>query len=76
MARARAPIAEVEEVLERGAQHVHYHDVERLVRDGVVSADVVEGGDARLPTELVDEFALPEKHHMFLMLGRFLLKQQ
>jgi len=61
-----------EEVLERGAQHVHHHDVEGLVWDRIVSADVIKRGHASFASQFMDQLAFPEKHHVLLMLGRLL----
>ena len=66
------PLACLEEILERGAQHVHDHDVEGLIRDGIVSADVVKRGHAGFAPQFVDQLAFPEKHHVLLMLGSLL----
>ena len=48
--------------------------MELLVRYRVVRSNVVQAGHTRFAAELVDQFGLPKKHHVFLVLGCFFLK--
>lgn len=45
--------------------------MEVLVWDRAVSADVVKARDASFASELVNQFGLPEKHHVLLVLCGF-----
>lgn len=46
--------------------------MEMLVRDRIVSADVVESRNAGFTAQLVDELALPKQHDVLLVLRCFL----
>jgi hypothetical protein len=69
-------LAGLEKVFEGGAKEVHDHHVELLVGHRVVRTDVVEAGDACFAAQLVNQLALPEEHHMLLILRRFLLQHK
>ena len=58
----------LEQVLERLAEQVHYHDVIHLTIFGLLVTDEVKVGNCGLSTQLVDELGLPEKHDMLLVL--------
>jgi hypothetical protein len=69
----KLPLARLEQIFKGRTQHVHDHHVVRLVSNAVVCAYVVQAGDHGLTSQLVNEFALPEQHHVLLKLGCFFL---
>ena len=46
--------------------------MEGLVRDRIISADVVKAGHGGLAAQLMNQFALPEEHHVLLVLSSLL----
>ena len=46
--------------------------MEGLVRDRVISANVVKAGHRGLAAQLMNQFALPEEHHVLLVLSSLL----
>lgn len=58
------PSALLEVVFETLAEEVHDHDVVHLAVLGLLVADEMQIGNRRLPSQLVDQLRLPEKHNM------------
>jgi len=65
-------LAASEKILQTGPQQVHDHDVELLVGDGAVRADIVQTRHTSLASHFVNEFGLPEEHWIPLVLRCFL----
>jgi len=62
----------LEEVLQTLAEHVHNHDMEHLSVLGLLITHKVEIRHRSLPSELVDELGLPEKHDVLLVFDSLL----
>jgi hypothetical protein len=56
----------LEKILETLAKKVHNHNMVLLSLVGFFISYVVEARDAGFATEVVDQFALPEKHNVLL----------
>ena len=61
----------LEQVFERLSEQVHHHNVVHLAILGLFVTNKMEVGYSGLSSELVDEFGLPEKHNMLLVLHGF-----
>jgi len=46
--------------------------VERLIRDRIISSNVVKPRNASLTAQLMNQFTFPEQHHVLLVLGGLL----
>ena len=64
----------LEKVFEGFAQKVHHHDVVHLAILSLLVAHKVEERHEGLPSELVDQLALPEEHDVSLHFDSFLLQ--
>ncbi len=66
----------LEKILETLAEEVHNHNMVLFALVGFFITDVVEARDASLSSELVNQFALPEKHNVLLRFFGFFLQKQ
>jgi hypothetical protein len=66
----------LEKILETLAKEVHNHNMVLFAFVGFFISHVMEAGDASLSAELVNQFALPEKHNVLLRFFGFFLQLQ
>ena len=63
----------LEQVLQTLTQQIHHHHMVHLTVVGLLVTYEVEEGHKRFTAQLVDQFALPEKHDVLLHFDRFFL---